>query len=207
VAVSPPEFARGAVRAGRPRRDQQDHAPEVVFLGSGPRPHLAGWLLVVAGEEGSELVGAAREAARTRDATGLTRFLDARSAANRRVKPEFGGMHAIVRVSYHGTPLAEGPIVPEGPGGFTVLLPFPGGALDRNGFCASAYFAAGNGAGSLATFVIVCEPQLSDFEHRAVDRLGREMGRMALGCGLDAGAPLERLIELRAELIRAGRLR
>jgi hypothetical protein len=84
-----------------------------------------------------------------------------------------GSMPVIVRVSYRGTPIAEG-ILPEGRDGLRVALPFAGGPLDPEGFAASTYVAAGAPAAAVATRVIVREPELSDLERRALDRVPGE---------------------------------
>jgi hypothetical protein len=209
VAVPPLEPVRGGLPAELARRERHDHAPEVLFLDcEGRAPGLPnGGILVVSGHERSELVLRAQTAARTGDQAAIRRILKAPSAAQPDLAGALGAMHPIVQVSYHGMPIAEGMVLPEPLGAIRVVLPFAGGALDRDGFTASAYVAAGAAAPALATLVILREPKLSDFERRALDRVPGQMSRMAIGHGLDSGTSLGRLVELRAELMLAGRLK
>lgn len=114
-----------------------------------------------------------------------------------------GSIAPIVEVSYGGTPIAAGTLHEDG---LCTLLPFAGGPLDPGKLAASAYVAVGAAAPAVSTLVIVREPNLSDLERRALDRLPGEMSRLALDPGPDAGATVARLLEMRAELILAGRL-
>jgi hypothetical protein len=59
---------------------------------------------------------------------------------------------------------------------------------------------------AIATRVSVRESPLSDFERKALARLAGETTPAASRQGLDAGAPLPRLIELRRRLMLADRL-
>ncbi len=211
----------GTVLAALPvelaRRERHDHAPEVLFLGSEGRAagRPGGSVCVLSAYERSELVRRARKAAGSGDATTLGRIFEARTDGllglghRRAAEPDPtcmpGSTPAIIRVSYRGTPIAQG-ILHEELDGLRVLLPCAGGALDPEGFAASTYVPPGAAAPAVATLVIVREPKLSDFERRALDRLPREMSQMALGDRLDAGTPVARLVELRAQLLLARRL-
>lgn len=172
---------------------------------------VSGGISVVCGDDRSQLVGQARLAARSGDAVGLGRIFEAGSEPLWRrqratvLEPGPCGtvnpLASIVRVSYLGVPIAEGVVLDLG---LRVLLPFAGGALDSGGFAASAYVALAAADPALTALVIVCQPKLSELERRAVDRIPREMREMDRN-PLDAGIGVERLIELRKELLLSGR--
>jgi hypothetical protein len=107
----------------------------------------------------------------------------------------------FVVVGYRGVRVVQGMVSVDG---LRVSLPFAGGALDPDGFTASAYLAPGAVIPAVITLVVVCQPALSHLERRALDRLPDENGREEPG-GRDAGAPPARLIELREALVLAGR--
>lgn len=108
----------------------------------------------------------------------------------------------IVRVAYHGTAVAAGPLNDRG---LCTRLPFAGGALDPGGFTAATYVVSSDAAPAVSTLVIVSEPRLSHLEWRALDRLSGEDG-LAVARELDAGASMTRLLAMRTELMLAGRL-
>ena len=107
----------------------------------------------------------------------------------------------VVEVTYDAVPIANGEVAEDG---LRVSLPFAGGALDPDHFAASVYVVAGAPVPTLSTVVTVRQPRLSDLERRALDRMPGEIGDVDL-VQLDVGAGVERLIELRTQLLLAGR--
>ena len=107
----------------------------------------------------------------------------------------------LAAVTYAGVPIAEGAV---DAGGLRVSFPFAGGDLNLDRFEGSTYVAAGDVVPTLTTVVTVRQPRLSDLERRAADRVATEVGAVDL-LRLDVGTGVERLIELRTELLLAGR--
>ncbi len=107
----------------------------------------------------------------------------------------------VAEVTYAGVPIADGVVAADG---LTASLPFSGGDLDPGRFEASTYVAAGDVVPALTTTVTVRQPRLSELEHRVADRVAGEVGAVD-SLRLDVGTGVERLIELRIELLCAGR--
>jgi hypothetical protein len=171
---------------------------------------LSGSVGIVSGQEGSELVLRAREAARSGDGALLEAIFEAHSqrpplkptsAPGADPAPVADSLPPVIKVIYHDTVVAEGTIRDEG---LCVVLPFAGGALDPGGFAASTYFSAGVAPSRLTTLVIVRQRELSDLERRALERLPREISEIGHR-RLAATAEVERLLELRSGLVLAGR--
>jgi hypothetical protein len=144
-------------------------------------------------------------AARTGDLSGLEAVFEEES--DRRLAPAgpqadrafVGAPPApIVEVSYKATPVAVGAVRDQG---FRVSSPFAGGALDLDGFGASIYVATGAPAPQLTTLVVVCQPELSHFERRAVDTLSREMNDIPDG---EQEREVPPLVRLRRGLVLSG---
>jgi hypothetical protein len=192
-------------------RERHDHTPEVLSLAlEGGPPGPGGSVGIVSGQEGSELVLRAREAARVGDGAGLATIYEAQSQRRRLSPTSVPGadpariadsVSPVVQVTYHDTIVAEAPIRDEG---LCVLLPFAGGSLDPGGFAASTYLPPGVAPSPLTTLVIVSQPGLSDLERRALERLPSEVSEVGHR-PLAAKAEVERLLELRRELVLAGR--
>jgi len=177
-------------------RQQHEHTPEVSDLGGSDRaPGVAsGSVWVVCGHPRSALVALARAGT----GAGAVALADAATSTVAR----FDRDEPIVQVSYNGTAIAAGAFRDHG---LCALLPFAGGALDPRKFAGASFVAPDADAPAVSTLVIVCEPRLSDLEQRALDRLPAE-DRLAVGGEADAGASVPRLLEMRAELMLAGRL-
>ena len=173
-----------------------DEPPEVLslVLREASRSRLSGSVGVVCAHEHSGLVRRARDAAQCGDAAGFEEIFQGPTRIA-------GGWPHVIRVTYHDTSIAEGPLGDEG---LRVLLPFAGGALDQAGFLASTYVPSGGVRPALTTLVVVCQPVLSALERRVVDRLRREVDEIHPR-PVRASTEVERLLELRRQIVLAGR--
>ncbi len=188
-------------------------APEVVFLPhDGERravPH--GCLWVVAGHGRSGLIQRSCAAAHAGDAARVAEILKGMEDLRRQTRMRTGGepLHAsgsTIEVSYDGTPIAAGSLSRDVRQAVCARLSFAGGTLRPERFTASVSVERDADERPVASAVIVYQPALSDLECRALRRLPHEMSRRGVAQTLDAGAPMARLLELRAELVLAGRL-
>jgi hypothetical protein len=149
--------------------------------------------MVLSGAEDSARVDRAVAAARSADPLGAP-------AGGHNADRAFVGasLWPILQVSYKTTPVAVGAVRDQG---FRVSLPFAGGALEPDGFGASIYVATGAPAPQLITLVVVCQPELSLFERRAIDTLSREMNDIPDG---EQEREVPPLVRLRRELVLSG---
>lgn len=180
------------------RRQRRQHPPEILspdLAGRSPK-RLSGSLGVICAYERSELVRRAREAALGGDNAGLEAVFAADSGAAGRLDRAA----PLVRVAYRQATIVEGPVPAEG---LRALLPFPGGALDLGRFVATTYGPPG-AVHDLACLVIVRQPSLSDFERRALVQLSSEVEEIRPG-RINASTAVERLLEVRGQVVLAGR--